>query len=81
MSLAGAPATLHRLGDQTHRAIEPLCLQLDFLSKDAELVLVEVSELDRRNPAGIDALTFAHMKIVSRPRAVVKKLAFRRAER
>jgi hypothetical protein len=49
-----ATALLHRFGDQPHRAVEALRLELDLLSEKPELVLVEVCELDRREPAWID---------------------------
>lgn len=54
VALAAAPAALHRFSDEPHRAIQPLRLHLDFLAEQTELILIEVGQLDRRDPAWID---------------------------
>jgi hypothetical protein len=66
---------VHRLGHHAQRAIEALRLDLELLAHEAELVFIEVSQLERRNATGIEAETFAHEKIVPRLIGVVKKRA------
>ena len=57
--IAGGTSSVLTLAQKKREAAviieyQPLRLELDLLAKHAELVLVEVCELDRRHSAGID---------------------------